>query len=165
MQVAQQIAKHLREVYAGDNWTSVNMKETLDGISWQEATTKFFNFNSIASLVFHINYYVTAALGVLKGEPLTAKDIYSFNHPPITCGEHWQQLLKKTWDDAESLAILIEQLPDTMLGETFAIDKYGNHYRNLHGIIEHTYYHLGQIVLLKKLLHQQASAGPKTEGI
>jgi hypothetical protein len=33
--------------------------------------------------------------------------------------------------------------------------KYGNYYRNLHGIIEHTHYHLGQIVLIKKLLKRR----------
>ncbi len=165
MQVAQQIAKHLREVFSGDNWTSVNMQETLDGVTWQAATTKFNDFNTIASLVFHINYYVTAALGVLKGAPLTAKDIYSFDHPPISTEEQWQQLLRETRAEAEHLASLIEQLPDAKLAETFAADEYGNFYRNLHGIIEHAYYHLGQIVLLKKLLRQPVPATNSTGGI
>jgi len=31
-------------------------------------------------------------------------------------------------------------------------EKYGNYYRNFHGIIEHCHYHLGQIVLIKKML-------------
>ena len=46
----------------------------------------------------------------------------------------------------------MEQLPETMLWETFADEKYGNYYRNIHGIIEHTHYHLGQIVLIKKIV-------------
>jgi len=45
-------------------------------------------------------------------------------------------------------------LPESKLSETFLDEKYGNYYRNIHGIIEHTHYHLAQIVLIKKLLLQ-----------
>ncbi len=47
---------------------------------------------------------------------------------------------------------LIAQLPEGKLWEDFADKKYGSYYRNLQGIIEHTHYHLGQIVLIKKML-------------
>lgn len=53
---------------------------------------------------------------------------------------------------AEAAARIIEQLPESQLWETFADEKYGNYYRNLHGAIEYAHYHLGQIVLVKKLL-------------
>jgi hypothetical protein len=55
---------------------------------------------------------------------------------------------------AETFAGLVEQLPDAILLENFTDGKYGNNYRNLHGVIEHTHYHLGQIVLVKKILQQ-----------
>lgn len=45
-----------QEVYFGGNWTSVNMEETLADVNWQEATTQVHSFNTIASLVYHINY-------------------------------------------------------------------------------------------------------------
>ena len=32
------------------------------------------------------------------------------------------------------------------------MEKYGTYYRNFHGLIEHAHYHLGQIVLIKKLV-------------
>ena len=89
---------------------------------------------------------------VLQGEPLNASDKYSFDHPPIQSQENWEKLLDKTWSDAENFASLIEQLPESKLSETFLDEKYGNYYRNIHGIIEHTHYHLAQIVLIKKLL-------------
>jgi hypothetical protein len=66
------------------------------------------------------------------------------------------KFLNETWVDAENFATLVEQLPENKLGETFTDEKYGNYYRNLHGIIEHAHYHLGQIVLIKKLLTQKA---------
>jgi len=154
MNLSAQIAKHFKDVHFGGNWTSVNLKQTLADVTWQQATTKIYSLNTIATLVFHINYYVSAVLKVLQGGPLDAHDKYSFDLPPIQNQENWEKLLNKMWTEAEDFAILVEQLPEGKLGETFFEEKYGNYYRNLHGIIEHTHYHLGQIVLIKKILLQ-----------
>jgi len=151
MNLSAQIAKHLREVHFGGNWTSVNLKDTLTGITWEQATTKVHSFNTIVALVYHINYYVSAILKVLQEGPLDAKDKYSFDHPGIQSKEDWEKLVDKAFAEAEDLAKLVEQLPESKLEKTFADEKYGNYYRNLHGLIEHTHYHLGQIVLIKKL--------------
>jgi uncharacterized damage-inducible protein DinB len=155
MQVTTQIAKHLREIYFGGNWTSVNLKDTLADVSWQQAIAPVYSFNTIATLVYHINYYISAVLKVLEGGPLDASDKYSFSHPPIKSKDDWEKLLEKTWTEAEKFAALIEQLLESRLGENLADEKYGNYYRNLHGIIEHSHYHLGQIVLIKKILAQE----------
>lgn len=152
MNATEQIAKHFRDIHFGGNWTCSNLKDNLKDLTWQQATTKIHSFNTIATLVYHMNYYVSAVLKVLQGEALNAKDEYSFNHPPILSQEDWENLLDKTWDDAENFALLIEQLPESKLWENFTDEKYGNYYRNIHGIIEHTHYHLGQVVLLKKLV-------------
>ena len=154
MSLSTQIAKHFRDVHFGGNWTSVNLKETLADVTWEQATTKIYTFNTIAILVYHMNYYVSAVLKVLQGESLDAHDKYSFDLPPIQSQEDWENLLNKTWIDAENFANLIEQLPETKLQEFLAEEKHGTYYRNLHGIIEHMHYHLGQIVLIKKILLQ-----------
>jgi hypothetical protein len=83
MNLTSQIAKFFREVYFGGNWTSSNLKDNLAGLSWEQATTQLYSFNTITTLIYHINYYVCAVLKVFQGEPLNAKDIYSFDHPPI----------------------------------------------------------------------------------
>ena len=155
MRTTAQIAKHFREIYFGGNWTASNLKDCLKNTTWQQATTQVYSLNTIATLVYHIGYYVAAVLKVLQGGPLNAKDIYSFDHPPINNQKEWQNMLDKTWTDAENFAKLIENLPDKILCENFTDGKYGNYYRNLNGIIEHSHYHLGQIVLIKKILLQR----------
>lgn len=152
MQLTNEIAKQFRDVHFGGNWTSVNLKETLADITWQEATTKVYSFNTILALVYHINYYVSAALKVLQDQPLDAHDKFSFDHPTVQSQDDWEKLLNKCWDEAEKFVGLIEKLPESRLNENFADEKYGTYFRNLTGIIEHTHYHLGQIVLIKKLL-------------
>ena len=158
MNLSKQTAKHFREVYFGGNWTAVSLKESLADVTWQQATAKVYSFNTIAVLVYHTTYYVSAVLRVLQGEPLQAKDAYSFNHPPVLTQEDWKELLNKTWADAEQFASLVELLPESKLWEDFSDEKYGTYHRNIHGIIEHTHYHLGQITLIKKML---AQAGDK----
>jgi len=162
MTLPEQIAKQFRQVYFGGNWTSVNFKETLADVDWKQAITKIDSLNTIAALVFHTNYYVSEVLKVLKGEPLQAHDKYSFALPPLQSQSDWEAVLNKTWTDAEAFATLLEQLPEAKLWEIFTEEKYGTYYRNMLGIIEHNHYHLGQIVLLKKLLLQ---ANPKEESV
>jgi hypothetical protein len=155
MNIASHIAKHFREVHFGGNWTWSNLKDSLVDVTWQQATTQVYSFNTIATLVYHVNYYVTAVLQVLEGGPLDASDKFAFDHPPIACQADWGKMLEDARINAEKFAVLVEQLPDSKMWETFVEEKYGNYYRNLHGIIEHTHYHLGQIVIIKKILQQQ----------
>jgi uncharacterized damage-inducible protein DinB len=152
MTLTAQIAKHIREFYAGENWTGSNLKQHLADLTWQQATTPVYSFNTIADLVYHINYYVGAIVVVFQGGALEARDEFSFFSPPIRSRNDWEKLLDKAWNDAEILASLVEQMPVTRLWEDFSQGKYGNYYHNIHGFIEHSYYHLGQIVLIKKLL-------------
>jgi len=152
--LTQQIAKQFRDVHFGGNWTDVNLKDSLTGVTWQQAVTKVYSFNTIAALVYHVNYYVITVLKVLKGEPLDGHDKDSFNLPPIQSQEDWEKLLNKTWSDAENFVAQVEQFPESKLFEDFWGKKYESYYRNLHGVIEHTHYHLGQIVLVKKILAQ-----------
>lgn len=155
MHYTKNIAKHLHEVYNGGNWTWVNLQDTLKDVTWQQATAKVYNFNTIAVLAYHIGYYADTILNVLRGNPLESKDELSFNHPPINNAEDWDAMRNKVKDDWNNLVAAIEQLPDEKLGEFFVQEKYGIYYRNLHGLIEHTHYHMGQIVILKKLLQAE----------
>lgn len=146
------IAKHLREVYFGSNWTASNLKDQLADVTWQQATTPIYQLNTIATLAYHIHYYITGTLQVLDGGPLEIRDEYSFAHPPIQSQKDWERFLVQNNLEAERFAMKIEALPSERLQDTFVDIKYGNYYRNLHGIIEHTHYHLGQIALIKKML-------------
>lgn len=152
MYLTKQIAEHFRGVYFGGNWTDVNLKYTLADIDREQAIQKIESFNTIAGLVFHINYFVEAVLKVLHGGQLDAHDKYSFDLPPVASEDDWEHLKNKLFTDAEIIARLVEELPEQKLWEDFTDPKYGNYYKNIHGLIEHTHYHLGQIVLLKKIL-------------
>lgn len=153
MHLPTQLARHLREVYFGKNWTWVNLKESLDGVTFEMATSPVSSGNTILALAYHIQYFLRAQMRVLQGGPLDAKDAVSFDHPALTSEEEWQTFLNTLWEEAESYARLVEALPEAKLSDTFVDEKYGTYYRNIQGLIEHTHYHLGQIVLLKKMMN------------
>ena len=155
MNTTQQLAKHCRDVHFGGNWTFVNLKDTLADITWQEAITQYQDSNTIATMLFHINYYINPVARVLQGEPLNASDKFSFDCPTITSQEEWEHLIQKALDEAEQFANEIEKLEESKLFEVFSDEKYGNYFRNLLGIIEHTHYHLGQIALIKKMIRHK----------
>ena len=101
-------------------------------------------------MAFHLNYYTEGLIKVLEGGPLDIKDKYSFDTPPIASQEDWITLINTIWSNAERFAALVEQMPDEKLWSAFVKEQYGNYYRNIIGVIEHSYYHFGQIVILKK---------------
>ena len=158
MNFNQQIANQLRGVHFGTNWTAVNLQDKLATVTWQQATTRVLSFHTIATLVFHMNYFVSATIAVLKGGPLDASESLSFDCPPISSKEDWSALLDKTWADAEELATLIERMPEQQLLEPFVEEQYGTYYRCLHGPIEHCHYHLGQISVIKAILDNDQTA-------
>lgn len=155
MFLTQEIARHVREVHFGENWTDSCLKDQLEDVDWLEATTQVQALNSISSLAYHINYYIVAIIGVLQNKPLVAQDKESFNLPPISSQEDWNNLREKIWADAKKFAELIENFPEEKLFEDMPDKKYGSFYRNFQGIIEHFYYHLGQIALIKKMIREK----------
>ena len=92
MSLTGQIAKNIRCMHFGANWTGPDMKQQLEGITWKQATTKISNFNTIATLVFHMKYYFGIQIRVLEGGPLEGKDELSFDHPPLI-----QKRIGKPW--------------------------------------------------------------------
>src|SRR5688572_9548495 len=128
MNVTDEIAKHLRELYLGGNWTGVSLKEKLADVTFRQAITKIGDFHNIATLVFHINYYVRAVTRVLEGGPLVTHDKFSLTLSPITTANEWEKLRDDAFSVAEKLAGLIEKLPENTLWNDLAAKKHGNCY-------------------------------------
>ncbi|WP_435577945.1 DinB family protein [Gilvibacter sp.] len=150
--IAKNLANQIRQVHTGGNWTAVNIKDTLADVDLALALKKKDGYNTIATLVFHINYFYEVVIPVMKGGPLNGKDALSFDHPPLNTEAEWQAMIQNSLQQGETLAALMEEFPDEKLGSDFVDPKYGTYYRNFSGLVEHTHYHLGQIVMLKKML-------------
>lgn len=148
------IALHLRQVYFEKNWTASSLKPALDAVPFAYIHAAPQGLNSIARLAYHISYYISIASERLNGGPYDMLDAISFDHPPLETEEAWTAFREDLYAQAESFAQQVEVLDDSLLHTDFEAPRYGSYWRNLMGIVEHTHYHLGQIVLVHKILRE-----------
>jgi len=147
------IANRLREILLNGYWiANTNYRNQLENISWKQAIHQIGDLNTIAALTYHINYYLSGILNVFNGGLLEIEDQYSFNLPPIHLEADWKKLVEEFLANSAAFADKVAQMPDEKLDQVFVNEKYGTYLRNIEGVIEHSYYHLGQIVLIKKLV-------------
>jgi len=153
MKTNTSLSIRIRELFLSGLWiANTNYKELLANVSVGQALQKVANLNTIAALTFHINYYMAGVLHALQGGPLDIRDKFSFDMPPINSEKDWRNLVGELLANAEKFASLVENLSDEKLNEAFVNEKYGSNQRNIEAIIEHSYYHLGQISLIRKMI-------------
>lgn len=96
MKLTNQIAQHIIDVYIGDNWTDVNIKNTLQNISLKEAVTVTnSSANTIAALLHHITFYNEVVLERLKGNIPLISEANGFDVPILTKVNDWLELQEK----------------------------------------------------------------------
>jgi uncharacterized damage-inducible protein DinB len=156
MKNSHQLASRFKEIMLNGTWVAnTNYKDQLSDLNWKIVTTKFRSLNSISDLAQHIHYYINGINNVFHGGNLELRDKDSFDFSTIQSQEQWDLFLEKLWKEAEEFTYHIEQLPEERLNQIFVDERYGTWQRNIDGLIEHCYYHLGQIVLIRKILLDQ----------
>ena len=152
MKISEAIAQHILELYFGNNWTDVNVRETVQDVTLAEALTKTnASPNTIASILQHMTFYNKIILERLHGRNPEIDQINGYDLPPLQNEEAWELLKENSLQSAQELADDARVIPDDTLQEPIIEDN-SSRYKSLHGVTEHGYYHLGQIVILKKLL-------------
>ncbi len=150
------LANRLREVLLNGRWiANTNYKEQLLSVDWQQAIQKVDNLNTIAALTYHINYYLAGLLSAFENGKLEISDKYSFDLPQIKSETDWDNLVTDFLSNSEKFSAKVEQMDDSVFDQPFIDEKYGTFLRNIEGVIEHSYYHLGQISLINKLISQR----------
>lgn len=151
-----QLSKRLQEVFLDGKWiANTNYQAILADITLSEATTKIADLNTIAMLTFHINYYLDGILNVFNGGELEIRDKYSFDLPELTSEADWEKLILELKTNAAIFVKQVDAFSNEKLAMPFVNEKYGTYQRNIEAVIEHSYYHLGQIVLIKKMVRTQ----------
>ena len=99
-----------------------------------------------------VNYYLAGILYVFKGGELEIGDKYSFDLPQIESETDWKCLIDEFLFNSEEFVKEVAKIQDRKLDEIFFNEKYGTYLRNIEGVIEHSYYHPGQVSLIRKLI-------------
>lgn len=153
MDLIAHIAEHILEVYEGDNWTEVTVKKTLSDVSLREATTiSHASPNTIASIIFHMRFYNDIILqrcrGIAPGIDATTN---GFNVHALTSQDEWEALKEDCGNSFKALHSEVVHMHESHLWDT-SPNANSPIFKQLIGITEHNYYHLGQIVIIKNLI-------------
>ncbi len=157
MESAKQLAERFKDVILEGLWIArTNFKNELTQSNIELANTKISSLNTIALLTFHINYYIHGVLNVFKGGSLDIRDKFSFDAPPINTEEEWQALQEALYDNAQQFYEHVLQMSEEKLASNFVKKDYGSYRRNIEGMIEHCYYHLGQVAIIRKMILEES---------
>lgn len=152
MEISTRLARHIREFNTGGNMTWSNVSEVLADVTWEEATYELEGFNTIAKLVYHIRYYMEGVSEVFTGGELSIRDKYSFDCPVFEDAASWENFKEQVLSIGGIFADRVAAYPNASWEDNFTDERYGVYFRNIIGLLEHSYYHLGQIVIIKKML-------------
>ena len=147
------LINRLKEVLTEGTWvTGTNLLTVIRQTQWPQANQSVKGLNSIAQLTFHLTYYMIGVNDVLAGQPLTIRDQFSFDMPPLQSEADWVILVDNFEKNALILIDQVSRLSSKELDKNFAYKTYGSIRRNINVLIEHSYYHLGQMVLIQKIV-------------
>lgn len=147
MKLTEAIAEHFYQANYGDNWTDVAVKAVLADTRYEQAVQKRGDANTIAILVHHMDFYNRVVYDRLieGGKTFEHEDSVRVE---IRSQADWEALKKRYFEMVDTIHRKILELDESKLFEKKTANTL---YKNLHGLTEHIHYHLGQIVILKKL--------------
>jgi uncharacterized damage-inducible protein DinB len=155
MKESERIADQLRRAVEGEAWHGPSLREVLDGVTAQQVAAKpVAGAHSIWELTLHIAVWANACRRRMHGERVKVTSEEDWEKIPDTSDAAWQRARDRVFADLHALVDAIGKFDDARLFDQ-VLSQTGKPYSiwfMLHGIVQHTLYHAGQIALLKKAL-------------
>ena len=153
MREAERIADQLKRAHEGGAWHGPAVDELLKGVTAAQAAARHVEgAHSIWELVAHIEAWERAILRRLGGDAAqiyqTAED---WSSPPAASEEAWAAARRKLTGTYVALREAVLELDDAGLDAPI-LPNMSTRYASLHGAIQHTLYHAGQIAVVRRAL-------------
>lgn len=150
MTETERIADQLKRAFVGGAWHGPAVFEILEGVTAQQAMAHLLaGGHSIWELVLHISAWSRAASRRLRGDRAELTDAENFPSVKDSDEQAWKlstESLMRAYDELREGVLLLD---DTRLDQPI-INGMSSTYVTLHGVIQHSLYHAGQIAILKK---------------
>jgi uncharacterized damage-inducible protein DinB len=151
------ILDQFRRAYNGDAWHGTPLREILRGISAEQAAERLIpEAHSIWELLLHITAWEGEVLRRLQTGVMDMPKDGDWNNIRFGSEEAWNNALARFDNIHAELEQEIMRCTDDKLSEMLGTTRERETgagvsvYVLLHGIIQHSIYHAGQIALLKK---------------
>ena len=146
----ERIVDQLNRAFAGEAWHGPAVIEILEGITAQQAAAHpLAGGHSIWELALHITAWTRAGSRRLRGDRAQLTDAENFPAVTDSSERAWEEARRSIKQAPEELRSAILLLDDSRLDQPI-IEGMSSIYVTLHGIIQHSLYHAGQIAILKK---------------
>lgn len=137
-------------LYDGNPWIDVTIKETLSKITAKVAANHAFTeCNSIWEIVNHMISWRINVLKRVQGKNIKTPDNNYFEKIIDTSELAWEKTLKRLEDSQAQWLSFLEIIDPATFSKIYPNNQM-NYYEHIHGILQHDAYHLGQIVLIAK---------------
>ena len=151
MNELDRIVDQLQRTHNGDAWHGDPLMKILDGVTVEVAARKLPGSHSIWELLAHITVWQQESARRLR-------DRNYRNLPPEqdrpaitdTSQQAWTEAIEAVEAAHQQLTGIIRNFDPSLLDQVIPGSPNQSYYVVLHGIIQHTLYHAGQIALLKK---------------
>lgn len=153
MKENEKIQKLFNELHNGEPWLDVTLTGMLKGINASRASAKpLENIHSIWEIIVHITFWRINLSRKLTGEK-TVREDEPKDWDPIkdTSESAWRQTLECFDESIKLLSEILANIPPEKFDDIYTPNN-TTYWELLYGTLEHDAYHLGQIVLLRKLV-------------
>ncbi len=150
MSEVERIRDQLKRAFHGDAWHGPSLREVLDGVTASQAASRIPTGHSIREIVLHITAWTEIPCRRLAETPVPEATTEE-DWPPV--GEldegGWKKDLESLFASQERLRDLLGSFSESRLEATVP-GRDHSFYVMLHGAVQHSLYHAGQIAILKK---------------
>ena len=153
MREVERIADQLRRAHEGGAWHGPAIDELLRGVTAEQAAARpVEGAHSILELVAHVEAWERAILRRLGGDPAQIYDTEEdWSAVADASEEAWAAARRKLTETYQALREAVLKLDDAELDEPI-LPNMSTRYVSLHGAVQHTLYHAGQIAVVRKSL-------------
>ena len=140
------------KLYNGEPWIDVNIFSTLNNITADQASKRVFpNCNSIWEITNHIIYWRLNVLQRMEGKTIKTPSNNYFEEIEVKSNQAWTDTLTQLETTQNRWLDFLKLVKTEDFEKEYPVNSM-TYYEHIQGIIQHDAYHLGQIVLLSKLL-------------
>jgi uncharacterized damage-inducible protein DinB len=147
------INKLLKDHYSGVPWIDITILGTLKTLTAKQAALKLPGLNSVWQIVNHMISWRNALIARVKDKPARHPDNNFIWEVKNTTAKAWKDTIKEFEKSQKNIIVFLGKQKDSHLEKISPTSGY-SYYELVMAIIIHDTYHLGQIVLIKKMIDE-----------
>lgn len=152
MNESQRIQTLFTDLYHGHPWLDVTLHDTLSRITAAQAAQRpVSDGNTIWEITNHLIAWRENVLKRVQGEVIPTPSNNYIEKITDPSDEAWEQTKETLEKTQKEWLYFLNTFTETDFGKEYPVNQL-TYYQHIHGIIQHDAYHLGQIVLLAKMV-------------